>query len=946
MIAWLAENRIVANLLMVALLASGAIAVSNMRQEVFPEISPDRVTVESLYRGATPAEVEGAVCIPIEESLVGVQGIKTISSRADPARCSVRVEVHSGYDVEGVFDEIKEAVGKIDSFPDAAEEPDVQRVRSLFQVISVIVSADTDTATLAALGERVRDEVTSQPGVTLARLQGVPAREISIEVPEGALRRLRLTFDEIARSIRNFSLDLPGGSIITDNRELFLRTNAQAYTEEEYGNIPLRSNSDGTRIYLRDVATITDGLEEVGVSATLDGRPAVVVRVYRVGDQAAVDVSAAVHAYVASQASLLPDGVSITTSGDEAEQLRSRIDLLVSNGLEGLLLVFVVVALFLRLQLALWVVVGIPTAFLGGIAVMRAFDVSINMVSLFAFILVLGIVVDDAIVMSENIHAAQKRTGKRLAGAIEGTREVLIPVVFGVLTTMVAFAPMLFLPGSAGKIIVIIPMVVLPILFWSLIESILILPSHLVHSADPARLGTGGRLSHAWNVIFNACSNGLDWFVPRVFRPLLRVAMEWRYLTVALAAFSLLLAAGLVGSGELRLILFPTIEAGNVVAYLTMPRGATVEVTRKGADQIERAALELGEELLSEHGRPQFRHVLTTVAEQPFKEAQSAPFPALSLSQGNHLAEVNIELEPTESRSVSSDEIALLWRERISQVPGAVELVISHGLVGNRGLEIEFTGTDIGTVQDAVQETKARLAEYPGVVEIADTYRGRSSEIHLALNPEGESLGLTLRDLASQVRQGFYGEEVQRIQRGRDEIRVMLRYPRWSRTSLSDLEQMRIRTPSGHEVPFSTVASASTGRGPASVSRVDRERVVTVFAGVNEAITTSEQVTRALRDEFLPGLFRRHPGVEISFKGDDAAFARSHARAREELGDCTACDVRHPRDPAQELSESGNCPLRSPFRGSRCGRRPLAVRDGPELPVHVRCRRAGRNCGE
>lgn len=872
-IAWLAEDRIVANLLMVAILVSGMIAVKNTRQEIFPEISPDRVTVETHYRGSTPEEVEGAVCIPIEEALVGVQGIETIASRADPARCSVRVEVRSGYNVERVYDEIKESVGRIDSFPDAAEEPIVERVRSLFQVISVIVSADTDTATLVALGERVRDEVTSLPGVSLAKLQGVPAREIAIEVPEGALRRWKLTFDEIADAIRNFSLDLPGGSILADSREIFLRTKAQAYTGEEYGNVPLRSDSDGTKVYLRDVATIVDGLEEVGVSATLDGRPAVVVRVYRVGDQAAVDVSETVHAYVGSQASVLPEGVSITTSSDEAQQLRSRIDLLVSNGLEGLLLVFVVVALFLRLQLALWVVVGIPTAFLGGIAMMPLFGVSINMVSLFAFILVLGIVVDDAIVVSENIHAAQRRTGERLGGAIAGTREVLLPVVFGVLTTMAAFAPMLFLPGTAGKILVIIPLVALPVLFWSLIESNLILPSHLAHGADPARPETGRRISFAWNAIFNACSSGLDWFVPKVFRPVLRAAMEWRYLTVALALLSLLLAAGLVGSGMVRLIPFPTIEAGNVVAYLTMPRDATVEVTRKGADQIERAALELGEEVLAEHGRSQFTHVLKTVAEQPFKQAQSAPFPPLSLAQGNHLAEVNIELAPVGSRSVSSDEIANRWRERIGEVPGAVELVVSHGLVGNRGLEIEFSGTDIGTVLDAVEATKGRLAEYPGVVEISDSYRGQSSEIHLALTPEGESLGLTLRDLGTQVRQGFYGEEVQRVQRERDDIRVMLRYPRRSRGSLSDLEQMRIRTPSGHEVPFSTVASATMGRAPAAVSRVDRERVVTVFAGLNEAVTTSERVTRALRDKFLPELVRQHPGVEVSFEGDDAAFA-------------------------------------------------------------------------
>ena len=875
-IGWFVRNGVGANLMLLVIVVSGVIVLTDLKQEIFPEFSLDLITIAVDYRGAGPEEVEDAVCLRLEEALQGIDGIKKMTSSANEGIGLVTLELLAGYDTRRVLDNVKASVDAIDTFPENVEKPVVQEVTSRFQVINVAVASEADLATLKRLGEQVRNDLTALPEVSEAELLNAPPYEISIEVSEEALRRWSLTFDRVAEAVRQFSVDLPGGSVKTDSGEILFRTKGQAYSGEDFETLPVLTQPDGTRIYLRDVATVIDGFEDMAVSARFDGKPAVMIKVFRVGDQNAISISAAVRAYVERAAATAPNGVEIFTWQDSARYLESRVDLLVKNALTGLLLVFVVLALFLRPRLAFWVTLGIPISFLGAIALMPTFGVSINMISLFSFILVLGIVVDDAIVVGENILTTQERTGKGPSAAIRGTYEVLVPVTFGVLTTMAAFAPMLFVPGVMGKMMSVFPLIILPTLFFSLVESNLILPRHLAHYKKQASPANPNSLVRLWNGFFNLFAHGLDQIIRHAYRPLLRTALEWRYLTLSLAIFALLLTVGLMGSGVVRLVLFPVTESDNVVGFLTMPRDAPVESTRAGVAWLERTAAEVRREIADEEGSDPVLHMLTSVGEHPYRVIQSGPMGSTGSARGDYLGEVDLELFPSEQRTVSAEQIANRWRERVGQIPGAVEVSIEHDLVtGRKAIDLQLSGADLGEVREVAETVKSKLAEYAGVFDILDTYRAGKPEIELELTSEGEALGLTLQGLGRQVRQGFFGEEAQRVQRNRDDIRVMLRYPLGDRRSLGDLERIRVRTPAGDEVPFSTVATGSIGRGPASITRIDRRRSINVQAEVDASITTSGQVIAALEEQFLPDLMARHPGISYSFEGDEAEFAES-----------------------------------------------------------------------
>ena len=875
-IYWFARNGVVANLLLVVIAAAGLLSVGNLRQEVFPEFSLDAVSVTAEYRGAAPEEVEEAICVRVEEAIQDLEGIKKITSRATEGRGSVTIEVQPEYDVREVLTDVKTKVDAIDTFPQDVEKPVISEVTGRYQVINVAIAGNAELAMLKRLGERVRDELIALPEISQAELLNAPPYEISIEVSEEALRRWGLTFDDIANAVRRYSVDLPGGSVKTELGEVLLRTEGQAYSGDEYARLPLLTRPDGTSILLSDVATVVDGFEDIAVSGTLDGLPKVEVLVYRIGDQSAISVAAAVKGYVARAAQTLPEGIAIDTWQDGSALLESRINLLVRNGLSGLVLVFVVLALFLRLRLAFWVTLGIPVSFLGAIACMGLFDVSISMVSLFSFILVLGIVVDDAIVVGENIHTMQVRTGKRTSAAVRGTLQVLVPVTFGVLTTMAAFAPMLFVPGVMGKFMVVFPLVVLPTLFFSLVESNLILPRHLSHSKPAPRQAAKGAFQRGADAFFGAFSGSLDWFIRTVYRPVIRKAVRWRYATASIGLFTVLLTVGLVGAGKIHFVLLPAVDADNVVAYLAMPQDSPAEVTAEALDRILEGAMAARSEIAAELGQDQIRHIVSSVGEQPFRRVQAGPTAGAGRTLGEHLGEINLELVRAEDRLIPAAEVASRWRDKVGQIPGAVELSINHDLVGGgKAIDLQYSYPDTDTLVEIVELTRAQVAGYPGVVDVTDTYRGGKPEIQLALTEEGANLGLTLQDLGRQVRQAFHGEESQRIQRGRDDIRVMVRYPAQDRRSLESLERMRVRTRAGDEVPFSTVAVATTGRGAAAITRVDRRRAINVQADIDEDVTSSEILVDALEADFLPALVERYPGLIYSFEGEEVQFAES-----------------------------------------------------------------------
>jgi len=868
-VGWFARNPVASNLMLVFIMVAGAMSASTIKMEMFPEFSLETISVRVLYPGAAPEEVEESICIPIEEEVNGVEGIKKILSTASEGVGTVSIEVRAGEDERRVLDDVKTRVDAIDTFPEEAEKPVIEELLMRRQVINVAIFGDTDEKTLKALGERVRDEVNALEGISQVELTNARPYEISIEVSEAALRRHGLSFDDVANAVRRSSLDLSGGSVKSEGGEILLRTVGQAYVGAEFEDAVVITRKDGTRIHVRDVATVVDGFEDTDQSGRFDGLPVVVVQVFRVGDESALDISAIIKDYIAKKRPELPAGISMEPWQDNAKMLESRLSLLVKNGIQGLALVFIVLALFLKFRLSFWVTIGIPLSFLGAVMVMPWFDQSINMLSLFAFILVLGIVVDDAIVVGENIYKEHEKHGIDTDSAVRGVQGVSVPVIFAVLTTVVAFLPMVNLPGLMGKFFAVIPLTVIPALAFSLIESQLILPSHLAHEGRFTERLARIRPFSWWVYVQEHVSGGLDAFIQNVYRPLLDRCLHWRYLALAGGFSLLLLAVGAVGGGFVKFVFFPDVAGDVVAAALTMPEGTSARTTERAVQQVGDAAAQLRAELEAEGNRV-VKHFLASVGEQPFL-AQQMGNNGGGPRTGPHLGEIVLELVPSEEREITGEEVAARWRELTGPVPGVTDLVFNSALMSaGDPIDIQLAGTDVDELRGAAEELKGKLATYAGVFDVTHSFKGGKDEIVLDVLPAAEALGLSRMDLARQVRQGFYGEEAQRIQRGRDEIKVMVRYPEDDRAGLHGLEEMRVRTLDGSEIPFSSVATVDRRKGYATINRRDRRRTVNVKSNVDLTIANPREVLAAVEADVMPGLLADHPGVSYSLEGQSS----------------------------------------------------------------------------
>jgi multidrug efflux pump subunit AcrB len=886
-IPWFVRNGVAANLLMAVIVLGGIVTVFGLplnklhpaapeikpvlRQEVFPEFSLDLITITVPYLGAAPEEVEEGICLRIEEEIQDLDGVKRIRSTAAEGVGIVSVELQLDADVSRVLDDVKARVDAIDTFPAQTEQPVIREITNRRQVIDVAVFGETDEAGLRLLAERVRDDLSALDSVSLVEMASVRPYELSIEVSESALRRHRLTLDAVAEAVRRSSLDLPGGSVKTPGGEILLRTKGQAYRGEEFERLVLLTHPDGTHLRLGEVARVVDGFEETDQLSRFDGRPVAIVSVFRTGDQDALEIAADVKAYVARTQPGLPEGAFLTTWNDAARVLQGRRDLLLRSGAQGLLLVVLVLALFLRFRLAFWVAAGMAMAFLGAIWLMPLLGVTINLISLFAFILVLGIVVDDAIVVGENIYTHQHSHGEGLRGAIEGAQQMALPVTFAVLTTILAFVPLLNIDGSMGKIMRTIPLIVIPCLFWSLVESFWILPSHLSHlPRQELRTGNG---KHLWRRFQARFAAGLRYVAAHIYTPLLERALAWRYLTVAVGLALLMVTFGLVRGGKVRFVFFPDVESDFMSARLKLPQGSPIESTSAAVAQLEESLALLRAEI-GDEGEPQaFRHVLAAAGEQPYScnQRRNAGAAGTRCEIDSHLGEVTVELLPAEQRTLASTELAARWRELTGPIADAMELEFTASLFSaGEDVNVQLTGNDIDELRRVADALKARLGGYAGVYAIADSHLPGKRELKLGIKPAAEVLGLTLSDLARQVRHAFYGAEAQRIQRGREDVRVMVRFPEAERRSLGDVERMRIRTPDGLEVPFSEVATVEPGRGYASILRVDRRRAINVTADVDPARANAGELLGELASTALPEIIAAHPGVRYTFEGQRA----------------------------------------------------------------------------
>ncbi|MCP4573858.1 MAG: efflux RND transporter permease subunit [bacterium] len=876
LIRWFSTNHVAANLLMLVIMVAGFQAATSIKQEVFPEISMDMVTIRVPYLGATPSEVEEAVCVRVEEAIQGVDGIKKITSAATEGVGMITVELERDADPNKALDDLKAEVDRIITFPAETEKPIVSLVEPRTQVLDVVVFGNTTERTLKLLADRIRDDLLAEESITYAEVAGTRPFEISIEVSERDLQAYGLTLEAVTRAVQANSLDLPGGSVKTDGGEILVRTKGQRYTGEEFASIVVITAPDGTEVTLDRIATVKDGFEDVDLAGYFNGSNSAMIQVYRTGDQGVLKVTGAAKDYVERMRDQMPPGIEISTFNDRSTIYKSRMDLLLKNGIAGLVLVFLCLALTLQFRLALWVSLGIAISFLGAFWAIPLFGTSLNMVSMFAFIVSLGIVVDDAIVVGENIYSWRERGYSPQIAASRGALEVGVPVTLAVMTTVVAFLPLANVEGTMGKFMFNIPVVVVSILLFSLVESLLILPSHLA-SMKPVAEKKVDRTPGWYAAIKQRIDNGLKAFVEGPYRRTLEFALLHRPMVVATALATLIVTGGIVAGGHIKFTFMPKVDADNLVAALTLPQGTTVEDAQHAVDQLEasleqvRAAFDDGRE-----GESVIRHVQTSIGSQP-RSAGGGPGAGANTSAGGaHLVEVNAELLKAEVRDIPSPDMARRWRELCGPITGAVSLTFSANLFrGGDAIDVQLSSPDTDELIATAQDLKTELAEFPGVLDIADSFREGKVEVKLNLKPEARVLGLTLADLARQVRRGFYGDEAMRIQRGRDEVKVMIRYPEEERRSLGNIESMRVRTPEGIEVPFGSVATVEIGRGFAAIERADRQRIVSVTADVDQQMTNADEINAILREELLPDLLASHPDVRYSMEGQQKEQAES-----------------------------------------------------------------------
>ena len=862
------HNPVATNILMIVIIVAGGLSALSLQREVMPQLSFDIIQIIIVFEGATPEEVEESVVVKVEEAIHTIEGVRRIFSNAYEGMGMIFAELEPGVDNRAVRDDIEDEVNKIDTFPDEAKEPQFIELKEQDQVINIAVYGEQPERTLKETAKNVRDDLLALPGISQASIVGTREYEIAIEISESTLRRYGLTLEGVSQMVRGNSMELSAGDIKTPTQDIVVRTTGQRYTAEEFASIPLLTTETGAMITLGAVAKVIDGFEDADVFGRFNGQPGVLVAVLKTEREDALDIAAAVHQYVEEEQLHLPEGLQLRVWADRSPVIKGRLKLLTNNGLMGLLLVAASLWLFMNLRLAFWVAAGLPVAFMGSFWLIDYSGGTMNMITMFACIMALGILVDDAIVVGENIYSHWRRGKSPVQAAIDGASEVGVPVLAAVATTIAAFIPLFIMEGIMGKFIAVIPVAMVAALLASLIECLIIMPSHLAHSLPrhDAPVTPGGLKAMAQR-LRRAIERRIDWTIEHLYGPVLRWAMTYRLVVAATALTILLLAFGVVGGGHIDFFLFPKTDAEFVLSRVTLPQGTPSDRTMAIASQIEAAAWQLNRVYGAENKEVVVKNAMTVVGRHTGRDPEV----------GSHAGEVTIELAPVEQRSVSSNEILAKWRTLSGEIPDALALTFGTPEFGPGGapIEVRLIGDSFDDLRQAADRVKAELGTYPGVFDIQDDFRPGKIEMRLALKPEARVLGLTLADLARQMRQGFFGAEALRVQRGRDDVRVMVRYPEAERRALGDVENMRIRTPDGREIPFGEVASVTLQRGYAVIHHDGRERVVAVTADVDTSTANAAKVLADLEAGFLPQLIANYDGLRYSFEGQQRETQRS-----------------------------------------------------------------------
>jgi len=867
-INWFANNHVAANILMMLFLIGGIIAVANMRTETFPSIDPRTITVSVVYPGATPFEVADSITSRVEEELVGIQGVKRITAKASEGYGLITVELEEFINADDVYNDVETVVNGLSDFPpEDAERPQIVKTRITPNVINLALHGNVDEKTLKFWAENIEEEIRSLPGVALTSLSGVRDYQISIEIPEHNLRQYNLTLADIGSAVNAFSTDVPAGTIEAAGGDILLRVQQRRYTAEEFKQIAIRTLPDGRTLRLSDIGEVIDGFEDFNLVSRFNGEPAAFINIQRSETDDTLKTAAAVKDYLTTIS--LPAGLQVSLQSDQTVSLRDRISLMLRNSILGFALVFIILLLFLDLKLAFWTSVAIPVSFLGGLMIIYAFGYSLNMISLFALIVVLGIVVDDAIITGESIFEAQKRRPNDPNATLKGVKSVIAPVTVGVTTTMAAFAPLIFSTGTLGQIIGVIPVVVIPILFVSLLEAYFILPAHLSHPGQWSR----GIVAN----IRDKFAQGLRWFIENILAPAATFSMNWRYATTALfLCILIVLTPALFKSGEMRFIFFPQIESDEVVIDVTMPTGTPFSITENMMLDIESEAQTVRQQATEQNGGNDIYESTTLTVGASSREG--GPGSSGGSQSAPNIGQMKIRLIPSDFRNISAREVENRIRKRIENFPGIEELKFQSSLVGDDpDIEIELSHPEDETLNIAAEDLKSRIIAMDGTQQVADTFEPGKTEYVFELNAQGLAAGLTPLELGQQLRHAYFGLEAQRFQRGRNEIIVYVRYPKAERENPATLANTRIRLENGNEVPLSSIADIRQQNGFSSIDSVNARRVVTVTGDVDFATTTPNDAIAYIRADILPALQERYPGLSYSFEGESREQAEDLA---------------------------------------------------------------------
>ena len=867
MIAYFARHPTAANLLMISIILLGVAGSMSIRRDVFPEFSSDYVNVQMIYRGASAEEVEETICQRIEEEIEGIEGIAQIESIAREGVAFVTIEVADGYEVRSVLKDVENAVDTIDNFPVNAEDPVVWEVKQISPVCTVSVWAEnTPEKDLLAFGDTVKEELQALEAVSQVATVGFSDHQIRVEVRQQALLSHGLTIDDVAREIEAQSLDLPAGSVETGQREIKIRLVDQRRRAEDFRDLIVKASATGARVPLRNVATVTDTFEDEWMQTTFNGRRSVNLEVSKTDQEDTILVADEVKAYVERRRETLPPGVNLTLWGDYSFYVKDRLGMLRNNGILGSVLVFLTLWLLLNIRLSFWVAVGIPISFLGTIWLMQQTDMTLNMITMFALIMAVGIIVDDAIVIGENIYAHYSRGKDAAQAAIDGTREVSLGVLASMLTTVAIFMPLLAMEGEIGKVMRVMPMGVITALAVSLIEAFFVLPNHLAHSL--------AKIPQQAGRVRAAIDRFVEWFTQRVYGRVLDWSVKRPLVPVAGVVAMFLISLGMLTSGRLKFELFPELDGDFLVAQVELPQGTDLSRTQEIVRRIED-----GLDVVNERFRPRqpegqdlVRHVGTAFGFS--KELEGGPIPP---ETGRHLAQVIVELLYADVRDARCDEILELWRTEVGPVADVVNLTFKQMDItpGGKPIDIQLRGRELDDLKRASLALQDKVRTYPGVLNLNDNLRPGKEEVKVRVKPSARPLGVTSAALAMQLRGAFWGSIAEEFQRGPDTFEVEVQFAPDDRRSLADLHDFKVQTPTGQTRPLHEVATYEKVRGFSQIVRVDRRRTISITADLDKSKGNSAEIVEELERDYFPLFAKEHPGVTISLEGQRKESAKT-----------------------------------------------------------------------